>query len=128
MSNMMAGVTLSGTAESGYGIRIGGFHAPVSEFAARMKELRQSLSPIDDISVIENNGYVTFIALAQEDVFVPAEKLIATMCHEPHKFFLNLPKFLASTKARNVDRMILTGSLGSISLTLLYRSAERDSG
>lgn len=128
MANMMAGIVLSLIADSGYGIRIGGFHGPTAQFNERMKELQDNIGPIQDIVSMEDNGYLTFIALSRESAFIPSHKLVATLRQEPHKFFQALPRFLASTKAQYVDRMVLTGSLGSISLSLLYRPVERDSG
>lgn len=118
---MMAGVQMEGSADSGYGVRIAGFHCPVMEFGKRLEALKISLGSIQDIEQIEINGHIMLLAMNRESALIPSLKEVASFRREPHKFFQDLPKFLLSTKAQFIDRMVLSGSLGSISLTLIYR-------
>ena len=124
MANMMAGVKLEGIAESGYGVTIGGFHCPSIEFSGRLDELKKKMSVFYDAVQWEENGHILFLALSRETTSIPYNKDIAVLRREPHRFFQDLPTFLLSTKAQFVDRMILSGSLGSVSLVLLYRPVE----
>lgn len=131
MANMMAGIMLQGSADSGYGISLAGFHCPTSEYGARMTDLQKQVSEsrITDIVSFEDNGYVTAIVLRKEPGLpTPQKSKIATFRREPHKFFQDLPDFVRKTKAQFVDRMTITGSLGSISLTVLYRPVEEPGG
>lgn len=121
VANMMAGVILGGIAESGYGITLAGFHCPNIEVGARLQELLAKLDRPSDIAQFENNGYTTLLLCARSGLSIPLDVKVAMFRREPHKFFQDLPEFLKSTKAQFVDRMILIGSLGSISLTVLYR-------
>ena len=124
-NRMMASVKTSGSAESGYGISLHGFHCPTLEFQARLDELTKNLYSFNDCVQFEENGHIVFLALKRESSIIPAHRQAATFRREPHKFFLDLPAFLARTKAQFVDRLCLSGSLGSISLTLLYRPVDQ---
>lgn len=130
MANMMAGIMLQGSADSGYGINLSGFHCPTAEYGGRLQELqdKQDAGKIVDIVSFEDNGYVTVVYLRREGLVIPSRSKMATLRREPHKFFVDLPEFLRKTKAQFVDRMTLTGSLGSISLTVLYRPVEEPGG
>lgn len=131
MANMMAGVIMQGSADSGYGITLEGFHCPTSEYGARMAEIQKKVteSRITDIYCYEDNGYATALVLRKEQGLpVPQKSKIATFRREPHKFFQDLPAFFKTTKAQFIDRMTLTGSLGSISLTVLYRPIDEPGG
>ncbi len=119
--SMMAPPVLEGAAESGFGVKMGGFHCPVIEYGKRILDLLAKYPDASDVVSHEENGYVTAIVMSREMTHFPAERVIGVYRREPHKFFQELPRFLASTKAQYVDRLVLTGSLGSISLTLLYR-------
>jgi hypothetical protein len=123
-NRMMPGVQSQGSADSGYGIAIHGFHCPVSELNARLDELKSRVKALNDIEAWEYNGFVMVLVLERNAYALPPKREVAVLRREPHKFFQDLPKFLSSTKAQFVDRMILTGSMGSISLTLLYRAVE----
>jgi len=120
----MQDLILSGKAETGYGVTLAGFHSPTLQFAAKLAELESTIGRIDDFATTEDNGWVTAIALHRETTALPPTKKLATFRREPHKFFQDLPKFMYSTKAVYVDRIFLTGSLGSVSFTLLYRPVE----
>lgn len=120
---MMQSLILNGKAESGYGVTIVGFHDEVGKFNARLEELKSQVDPIHNIETFEYNGYATCLISSQEK-FSREKPQVAIFRREPHKFFQDLPKFLSSTKAAVIDNMILSGSLGSISLTLLYRPCE----
>ena len=120
-SHMMAGIQTSGSAESGFGISLHGFHCKTLELSARLDELISRIGYANDFTTFEENGYVTFLAMTRESYQIPDKKKIVTFRREPHKFFADLPSFLSKSKAQFIDRMALTGSLGSISLTLLYR-------
>ena len=120
-SNMMQGFLTEGSAESGYGISLHGFYCPISEYPARMDALYAKAGFVNDFVTFEVNGYVLFLAAKRETYQIPMDRKIVTFRREPHKFFQDLPGFLAKTKAQMIDRMSLSGSLGSISLTLLYR-------
>jgi hypothetical protein len=123
MSPMMAGLQMEGKADSGYGVLIQGFHGTTAEFPGKLAALQASIPSPIDIAVSEDNGYATCLVWERGHDFIPSERKVAYFRREFHKFFIDLPKFVASTKAQYVDRMILSGSLGSISLTLLYRPA-----
>ena len=120
----MQDVLMAGKAESGYGVTLAGFHCPIIQIAAKLSELEASIGRIDDFAVTEDNGWATCVALHRETTALPPTKKMATFRREPHKFFQDLPKFLYSTKAVYVDRIGLSGSLGSVSFTLLYRPVE----
>ena len=126
-SHMMAGILTEGSAESGYGISLKGFYCPNAEYPGRLEVLYAKSGFINDFVVFEVNGYTLFLAAKRESYQVPLDRKIVTFRREPHKFFADLPAFLAKTKAQFIDRMTLSGSLGSISLTLLYRPVN-DSG
>lgn len=120
----MAGLQMEGIADSGYGVTLGGFHCPAVEFPSRLEDLKSRFGPFRDVCVREENGYVTFLAYARETPVIPQGIEIQTFRREPHKFFVDLPRFLLKTRAQFVDRMVLSGSMGSLSLTLLYRPVE----
>src|SRR5271165_1548415 len=120
-NNMMAGIRTSGTAESGYGVKLGGFHCPSIEFPGRLDELKKEMGVFSDFVQSEQEGYITFVALVQEKDTHITWPQISSLRREPHKFFQDLQKFLSQTKAQYIHQMSLTGSLGSISLTILYR-------
>ena len=124
MANMMTGIQTEGKAESGYGITIGGFYCPTHEFAGRFEALKKTMPPCRDFAIHEEQGYVMVLVMSRSNPNIPQGLELETYRREPHKFFADLPKFLAKTRAQFVDRMILTGSLGSISLTLLYRPVQ----
>lgn len=121
---MMAGVILEGIAQSGYGVTIGGFHCMSIEFGERFEELKKKMISPTDVVQWESEGHIMLLAMCRESYNIPGRREITVLRREPHRFFQDLPKFLSSSKAQFVDRMILSGSLGSISLTLLYRPAE----
>lgn len=120
-SNMMQGFLTEGSAESGYGMSLKGFYCPNAQYAERLDALYAKAGFINDFATFEVNGYVLFLAAKRESCQVSIDRKIATYRREPHKFFADLPAFFAKTKAQFIDRMTLSGSLGSISLTLLYR-------
>lgn len=124
MNTMMSPAALEGTADSGYGITLAGFHCPVIEFGKKQGELLAKFPEPHDIVSHEDNGYVTFLAIKREPSIFSGKREMRTFRREPHKFFQDLPRFLSSTRAEFIDRMILTGSLGSISFTILYRPSE----
>ena len=124
-SRMMAGIQMSGSGESGFGITLSGFHCPTIEFGARLHELEKKIV-IKDFVQWEDSGYITFIAMSRDTYAIPEERKIATFRREPHKFFQDLPKFLAGTRAQFIDRMVVTASMGSLSLTVLYRPVKSD--
>ena len=120
-SNMMQGFLTEGSAVSGYGITLCGFYCPNVEYSGRLESLYTRQGFINDFVTFEVNGYILFLAAKREAYQVPLDRKIITYRREPHKFFSDLPAFFAKTKAQYIDRMTLSGSLGSISLTLLYR-------
>jgi hypothetical protein len=124
---MMAGIRMDGIAESGYGVTIAGFHCQTIDAPAKLSELLSRLSSKPtDFTTHEENGYVTFVAASVDANFLSTDgPEVVVYRREPHKFFIDLPKFIAATRAREVLRMSITGSLGSLSLTLLYKSAPR---
>ena len=128
MANMMAGIQTEGTAESGFGIRIAGFHCGTFEFGGRLESLKSKIRGPDKIVQWEDNGYTMFLALKDDNAVKNLTQLskIATFRREPHRFFSDLPKWLMSTKAQHIEQVLLSGSLGSISLTILYRPAYAD--
>ena len=126
-SNMMQGFLTEGSADSGYGISLKGFYCPNVEYPGRLDALYAKAGFINDFVTFEVNGYTLFLAVKRESYQVPLDRKIVTFRREPHKFFADLPAFFAKTKAQFIDRMTLSGSLGSISLTLLYRPVN-DSG
>ena len=121
-SHMMAGFLTEGSAESGYGIGLHGFYCPNAEYPGRLETLYKRLGFINDFATHESNGYILFLAVKRESYQIPIDRKMITYRREPHKFFQDLPGFLAKTKAQLIDRMSLSGSLGYISLTILYRS------
>lgn len=124
---MMAPAQLEGVADSGFGILLHGFHAPVQEAPARLDALKSKLSGrAREIAFVEDNGYVTCLVVERRTPAIPSNSEFAMFRREPHRFFIDLPKFIASTRAQLVDRLILSGSLGSVSLVLLYRPAPPD--
>jgi hypothetical protein len=125
-SNMMQGFLTEGSADSGYGMSLKGFYCQNAEVPGRLEAL-YAKGFINDFVTFEVNGYTLFLAVKRESCQVPLDRKIATYRREPHKFFADLPAFFAKTKAQYIDRMTLSGSLGSISLTLLYRPVN-DSG
>ena len=120
-SHMMQGFLTEGSADSGYGMSLKGFYCPNAEYPGRLEVLYAKAGFINDFVAFEVNGYTLFLASKRESYQVPLDRKIATYRREPHKFFSDLQPFLAKTKAQYIDRMTLSGSLGSISLTLLYR-------
>jgi hypothetical protein len=119
--NMMQSIRTSGSAESGYGVKLGGFHCPSIEFQGRLEELKSEMGIFSDFVQFEQEGYITFIACVQDKDTHITWPRIESFRREPHKFFQDLQKFLSSTRAQYIRRISLTGSLGSLSLTILYR-------
>lgn len=128
--NMMQGIQNSGTAESGFGVALSGFHCPNLEVPGRLAELLDSNPQAPcDIEVVEQNGYCTVLVAWQRDRIVDLDGVqITVFRREPHRFFVDLPKMLAQTRAGSLERMVLTGSLGSVSLVLMTRPAPRFNG
>jgi hypothetical protein len=126
-SHMMQGFLTDGIADSGYGIILHGFYGPNAEYAGRLDALYAKAGWVNDFVTFEVNGYILFLASKRESYQVPIDRKIVTYRREPHKFFADLPAFFSKTKAQFIDRMTLSGSMGSISLTLLYRPVN-DSG
>ena len=120
--SMMAPPVLEGSAESGCGASLAGFHCSRSEYLKRLEEFNLNFPDALMISTYEDNGFICFVAARfkpMESFPVPSKS--ACFIREPHKFFRDLPAFLRSTRARIIDSMALSGSLGSVTLTLLYR-------
>jgi hypothetical protein len=126
-NHMMQGFLTEGSADSGYGMSLKGFYCPNAEYPGRLEALYAKAGFINDFVTFEVNGYTLFMAAKRESYQVPLDRKIVTYRREPHKFFQDLPAFFAKTKAQFIDRMTLSGSMGSISLTLLYRTVN-DSG
>ena len=123
MANMMAGTMTECTAESGFGVKVHAFWCRSLEFPAKLGMLEARVRNPSDFSVCEDLGY-TGMAVYENEGTAEGTRRMARLRRTPDKFFQELPKFLASTKARAVDRLILTASEGSLSLTMLYRSID----
>jgi len=120
---MMAGPQLSGSAESGYGIRLSGFHCASRDFAVNADFIAKDIQGGAKISQCEMEGHVAFLIATRDGLSIPAETKLATYRREPHKFFIDLAHFIKSTRACFIDDMVLTSSSGSLCLTILYRPA-----
>lgn len=124
MANMMAGIRLEGAADSGYGVRLVGFHVQMPDFPSRLDALSKSTS-VFECAQAENNGWITFLAQewrpVEETENFDGPKKIAVFRREPHRFFLDLGEFLKKTRACFVDQILLSDSLGSVTLTMVYR-------
>lgn len=123
---MMQGVQTFGSADSGFGVTLAGFHCPNIEFAARMEVCEKAFGPFMDFAKCEENGFVTFVGYRRDALGLSGTTLLATYRREPHKFFTDLQKFLSSTKATGIERLSLSCSLGSVSLTILLRHAQEE--
>ena len=126
-SNMMQGFRMEGTAESGFGVVLSGFHASVTEAGSKIQALHEKFPTARQIMAWEDNGYLSYLALCEErDTLLTAPRILCYR-REPHKFFVDLPRVLASTRAQKILSLSLTGSLGSLSLVMLYRPAPEQS-
>lgn len=125
-NTMMSAPVLEGVAESGYGVRLAGFHIRRADYAKRLAEFQEKFPAVMTMAVWESDGYVTFLGgtTDRSGVYVPSQP--AVFIREPHKFFIDLPAFLRSTRALWIHQMLLSGSLGSITLTLLAGRARTD--
>jgi len=123
---MMAGLQMEGVAESGYGIKLSGFHCSALEFPKKLGDFTKDGVTPGKISQCESNSYVSFLMCSREGLHTPAQVKIATFRREPHRFFIDLATWLRSTRAMFVDDMILSQSYGSLTLTLMYRPAPEE--
>ena len=119
-NRMMGGVLTSGISDSGYGATIGGFYGSGIDFIRNLQNLKSKMPEIDRIVQYEENGFIAMLAAFGYPSKAPLS--MASFRREPHKFFNDLSQFLRSTKARTIVDLQLTGSLGSMCLTILYRS------
>lgn len=123
--SMMAGVLTEGRADSGYGVMMAGFHTEVRLLGGKLAEWKEKFGAVDDVVSFEDSGYVTFLFYRREpfDLADEGRFRVETFRREPHRFFADLPGFLRRVQARSIRRFILTGSLGSISLTILFTAS-----
>lgn len=120
-NRMMPGVEFAGVAESLYGTSLGGFHCRRIEFQAKLEDLLKKMGRFDHIAQVEQEDFITFVA-AKSDYALDTDLKPAFFRRETHKFFQDLEKFLFGLKAAHIQELSLSGSLGSVSLTLLYSS------
>lgn len=125
---MMQTVRLEGSAESGYGVRLSGFHCPAFNAAKKLAELAFIGTRARLIRQCESNGQQTFLLCEDPPELINAPRKLATFRREPDKFFLDLDLFLKSLKAAAIYDMALSESHGALALTLLYVTADQDSG
>jgi hypothetical protein len=120
-NQMMGGLQMSGQASSGYGVTLSGFYCPNAEVAVRIQEMDSKEGPFQTIASVELNGHTLFVAGKSDPNSFPETAKIAIFRREPHKFFSDLPRFLYSLRAKSIDGISVSGSLGSVCLTILYR-------
>lgn len=120
-SRMMPTTDFSGVAESSYGTTLGGFHCRRIEFQGRLEDLLKKMGRFDHVAQVEQEDFITFLA-AKSDYALDSDLKPAFYRRETHKFFLELGKFLSGLKAAHIQELALSGSLGSVSLTVLYAS------
>lgn len=122
---MMQGYQMSGSAETGYGLTVSGFHCPVMQFGSELQTLlERTTGEVVDVVQFEDNGYSTLLLLSSDGRPADLSGLtrIASYRREPHRFFQDLPKAISPLKIKQVLKLSLSGSLGSLQLILLYRA------
>lgn len=114
---MMAPEKLSGMASSECGVEMAGFYATTMDAPRRLSEI--TLHPTL-IAQCEVQGNILFLACQNKIAFGYLDTRLATFRRDPSKFFVDLPLFLRSLKARAVLAMNLSESFGNMTLTLVY--------
>lgn len=123
---MMSGMILETSVESGYGLSLSGFHGSTMEFPGKLRDLLAKNEDPDFMIQAEENGYVTFLVGKNLPGFereLHCVKRIAFLRREPHRFFPDLGPWLKNLFVSEIIQASLTGSSGSLTLTLLYKPA-----
>lgn len=124
---MMAGPLTQGTAQSGFGVQMGGFYCHSRDIQGQIENLVALIGGLNDFATQEQEAYITFLGFRNERELDPAlPKTIAFFRREPYKFFTDLSPFLRSLRARYVLKAELIGSMGSIQLILHYQPMPQD--
>lgn len=125
---MMQDLQLSGSAESGFGVTLTGFHSSTQNFPKQLAERVLPSLYACRIAQAESAGFQMFLRAENRQGTYAGDQKTASFRREPHKFFPDLPEFLRTCRVRSVDDMVLTESYGSYSLTLLYTEAPLSGG
>ena len=120
-NKMMRGQTTEGSADSGEGVTLSGFYVPNAEVQARLADLEIAKGPFTEIALHESEGWTFFMASLGITTLPPSCVLkIGYFRREAHRFFDELPAWMAKTGAVHVRRLSLAQASGFLSLTVLY--------